>query len=236
MADPASDGPTPAWQARLLLRAVRAATLATSMEGQPFASLVTPASAPDLSILLLLSDLSEHTRHLRHDPRCSILAVGNADTANPQTAPRVTITATAELEANPALRARWVSIHPYAAFYADFGDFNLWRIRPLAALMVGGFARATRLRRAELTPDPAAVAALAAAEADICSHCNADHPDTLALLAGATGDWRMVAADVDGCDLAAGDLVRRIPWSAPVDNPDEVRRELIQLARHARQV
>ena len=29
--------------------------------GQPFASLVTPACAPDLSLLLLLSDLSEHT-------------------------------------------------------------------------------------------------------------------------------------------------------------------------------
>ena len=43
------------WEARKLLRASRAGTLATSAQGQPFASLVTPACAPDLSLLLLLS-------------------------------------------------------------------------------------------------------------------------------------------------------------------------------------
>ena len=66
----------PAWEARKLLRSARAGTLATSLQGQPFASLVTPACAPDLSLLLLLSDLSEHTRHLRAEPRCSVLVVG----------------------------------------------------------------------------------------------------------------------------------------------------------------
>jgi putative heme iron utilization protein len=68
-----TDTASPVWQARKLLRAARAGTLASSAQGQPFASLVTPACAPDLSVLLLLSDLSEHTRHLRADPRCSLL-------------------------------------------------------------------------------------------------------------------------------------------------------------------
>jgi len=58
---------SPAWAARKLLRAARSGTLATAIDGQPFASLVTPATAPDASVLLLLSDLSEHTRHLRTD-------------------------------------------------------------------------------------------------------------------------------------------------------------------------
>src|SRR6202035_4843301 len=43
---------SPAGQARRLLRAARVGTLATSAGGQPFASLVTPACAPDLGILL----------------------------------------------------------------------------------------------------------------------------------------------------------------------------------------
>jgi putative heme iron utilization protein len=222
------------WQARTLLRASRAGTLATSAEGQPFASLATPACAPDLSLLLLLSDLSEHTRHLRAEPRCSLMVVGAAETVNPQTAPRVTITGLAEIEPDPAMKARWVSLHPYAAFYADFGDFNLWRIRPLAGQIVGGFARANRLRRDDLTPDPEAVTRLLAAEAEICRHCNADHADTLALLAGGEGDWRMIAADVDGCDLAHGEIVRRIAWSAPVAEAADVRRQLITLAQAAR--
>src|ERR1700722_15849828 len=87
-----------AFQARKLLRAARSGTLATAADGgQPFASLVTPACAPDLSLLLLLSNLSEHPRHLRAEPRCSILVCGTAEGANPQTAPRVTVTGIAEV-------------------------------------------------------------------------------------------------------------------------------------------
>jgi heme iron utilization protein len=223
----------PAWAARKLLRAARAATLATSAQGQPFASLVTPACAPDLSVLLLLSDLSEHTRHLRTEPRCAVLAVGATETANPQTAPRVTVTGLAEPLSDLTLKARWLAIHPYAAMYAGFGDFSLWRIRPLAGLFVGGFARATRLKQTDLTPDADAVAALRAAEADIIGHCNIDHGEALARLgaavSGTAGPWRMATVDVDGCDLALGDAVTRVAWSAPVADAGGVRAELVRL-------
>lgn len=221
----------PAWAARKLLRGARAASLATSLSGQPFASLVTPATAPDLALLLLLSDLSEHTRHLRAEPRCALLVTGAPEAANPQTAPRATVTGLAERIDDATLKARYLGLHPYAALYADFGDFGLWRIRPMGGLFVGGFARAARLRLADLTPDPAAVSAIAAAEADIIAHCNADHADAMARIAGRPGAWRMVAVDVDGCDLAQGEQVVRVSWSAPVANPGAVRAELVRLSR-----
>jgi heme oxygenase (biliverdin-IX-beta and delta-forming) len=234
----ADDAEAPAWTARKLLRAARAATLASSIEGQPFASLVTPACAPDLSVLLLLSDLSEHTRHLRAEPRCAVLVVGQAAENNPQTAPRVTVTGLAEQVDDAGLKARWLAVHPYGALYADFADFHLWRIRPRAALFVGGFARANRLRQAELTPDPARVATLAAAEPDILEHCNTDHAAAMTTLARSVGNFgdgpRMVAADVDGCDLASGDQVVRVAWSAPVADAEGVRNELVGLLRNAR--
>jgi heme oxygenase (biliverdin-IX-beta and delta-forming) len=223
-----------AWEARKLLRSARAGTLATSLQGQPFASLVTPGCAPDLSLLLLLSDLSEHTRHLRADPRCSVLVGGVPESANPQTAPRVSVTGLAEVVADAALKARYLAIHPYASLYADFGDFALWHVRPLGGLYVGGFARAARLRVADLTPDPDRVAAIAAAEAGIMAHCNTDHPDALAAIAGSAEPWRMVAVDVDGCDLAAGERVIRIHWSAPVADASGVRHELVRLVAASR--
>jgi putative heme iron utilization protein len=225
---------SPAWQARMLLRAARVGTLATAIDGQPFASLVTPATAPDFSLLLFLSSLSEHTRHLRAEPRCAVMVSGPPADANPQTAPRLTVTGIAEPAPDPTLKARWLAVHPYAALYADFADFSLWRIRPLAGMLVGGFARATRLRQADLSPDPDAVAAVAAAEASILRHCNTDHPDALALIAGIPGAWRMVTADVDGCDIALDDQVVRIPWSAPVADAAGIRAELIRLTRAAR--
>lgn len=227
-------GLQPAWQARSLLRAARVGSLATTAEGQPFASLITPACAPDLSVLILLSALSEHTRHLRADPRCAVMVTGLAETVNPQTAPRVTITGLAELEPDVSLKARWLAVHPYAKLYADFTDFALFRVRPKAGQLVGGFARAFRLRQVDLTPDADAVAELLAAEADICAHCNADHADALAVLACRPGSWRMVAADVDGCDLGQGEIVVRVPWTRTVSDAGAVRAELVALVRAAR--
>ncbi len=227
----------PAREARLLLRAARAATLATTTDGQPFASLVTPTTAPDASILVLLSDLSEHTRHLRADPRCAIMVMGQPDGPNPQTAPRLTITGLAALEPGESLKSRWIALHPYAAFYAGFGDFNLWRIRPIGALFVGGFARAHRLRQPDLV---AHAPAIAEAEPGIIAHCNDDHPDALALIATAHGHnppgthWTMATVDADGFDLVHDETVRRIPWPEPAATPNDVRKMLVDLARAAR--
>lgn len=234
----ANDAGMVALEARRLLRAARAGVLATSVEGQPFASLVTPATAPDGSVLLLLSELSEHTRHLRTEPRCAVMVSGEPSGPNAQTAPRLTVTGLAAPEPDPALKARWVALHPYAAFYADFGDFGVWRVRPMAGLFVGGFARAHRIRGAELVPDAAAVAAVATAEAGVIGHCNDDHPDALAAIAGAVGlgagEWRMVACDVDGLDLALGEVVRRVAWPRPVNGPGAIRDALVAMARDAR--
>ena len=231
---------SPVWASRKLLRAARVGTLGTVIDGQPFASLVTPATAADLSVLLLLSSLAEHTRHLKADPRCSLLVAGTPTDANPQTAPRVTVTGVAAIDPDPALKARWLAVHPYGAQYADFGDFALWRFRPAQARFVGGFGRAARPRQADLLPDPAAVAAIAAAADDIMAHCNRDHAEALRVIAhhagGAAGDapWQMVGVDVDGCDLAGGEQVLRVAWSGPVADAGSVRTELVSLARVAR--
>ena len=137
---------SPGGQARRLLRAARVGCLATSAQGQPFASLVTPACMPDGSLLLLLSRLSEHTRHLAADSRCSVMVSGIAETANPQTTPRATVTGLAEVVDDPALKARYLAVHPYASLYADFSDFATWRIKPAGGLLVAGFGKAARLK------------------------------------------------------------------------------------------
>ena len=190
--------------ARLLLRAARVGTLATSDEGTPFASLVTPATAPDLTPLLLLSDLAAHTRHLRADPRCTLLVQGAAVEINPQTAPRVSVTARAEISDDPGLRARFLAIHPYAAPYAGFADFHLWRLEIDRALFVGGFARAARVRAADLRPPREAVAAIAGAEAAI-----------LARVPRAADGRRAVCVDADGFDLADDAASVRVAFAAP---------------------
>ena len=221
-----------------LIRTARAGSLATVEAGQPFASLVTPASAGDRTLLMLLSGLSPHTRHLRAERRCAIMVAGAPTDANPQTAPRLSLSGTAVPEPDPAMKQRWIALHPYAAFYAGLGDFQLWRFTAEAGQFVGGFAMARRFVAADLAPDPAAVAAVGAAEAGIIEHCNGDHNDAMDVIAKAHGGvgqgWRMVACDVDGCDLALGDDVRRVAWASPVSGPMPIRSELVRLAGAAR--
>ena len=227
-----------AWAAIQLLRASRAASMATVADGQPFASLITPATAPDRSLLMLLSGLSPHTRHLRNEARCSVMVMGVATGPNPQTAPRLSLSGKAMPEPDPVLKARWVALHPYAAFYAGLGDFQLWRFWGETGQFVGGFASAHRFGPSQLAADPGAVAALVSAERGIIDHCNGDHADAMDLIAATHGGvgsgWRMVACDVDGCDLVQEEHVVRVAWSAPVVDADAVRGEVIRLAGAAR--
>ena len=218
--------------ARCLLRAARSATLATQTATGPFASLVTHAVAPDGAVLMLLSSLAAHTRHLAADPSCALMVVGEAENANPQTAPRVTVTGRAERQDDPALRRFWVDRHPYAALYADFTDFAVWRLLPEAGHFVGGFARATVLNAADLRASPAAVTALEETALRIVAHCNADHQDVLNLLArmrGRTGDWLMLGVDPDGFDLVQDETVLRIAFDQPVEDAAGVRAALIRM-------
>jgi putative heme iron utilization protein len=238
--------PPTAGAARRLIRRTRAGVLATTTGGKgpesgtAFASLVTPATAPDLSPILLLSGLARHTRNLAADARCSLLLAGPALGPNPQTAPRVTLIGNAApVPDASALKARWVALHPYAASYAELPDFRLWRLTIAAAHFVAGFAATARIPPAELLPDPDSVAAVAAAEAGILAHCNADHAEAMSAIAKAAGGagegWRVVAVDVDGCDLALSETVVRVEFAAPVQSPGDVRAELVRLARAARE-
>jgi putative heme iron utilization protein len=149
-----------------------------------------------------------------------LLVRGDAVEANPQTAPRVALLGEATIDDSALARARYLVVHPYAALYAGFGDFHLWRLRVASAAFVGGFARAFRLTGEAIRPDPSAVAAIVEASAGIMAHCNADHADTMALLAEA--------------ELAVGETTRHVPWSRPVASANEVRQQLILLARSAR--
>ncbi len=136
--------------ARALMRGSRSGTLATVQEGQPFAALVTPAFLPDLTPLLLLSGLSAHTRHLRKHAACALLLSGPPAAENPQTAPRLCLTASAAPAGTAENRAAYLAVHPYAAGYIDFGDFSIWALSLVGAHYVGGFAAAADLEIAEL--------------------------------------------------------------------------------------
>ena len=218
-------------EARLLLRSARSAALGTlGADGLPSVTLVTPATAPDLSVLLLLSSLSEHRRNLEQDGLCGLMVTGVASDTNPQTAPRLSLGGRASLvpaSEEASLRRRWLAAHPYAEGYASFTDFALWRFIPERAHFVGGFAQAHRLSLDALRPPPEAVAAIAAAEAALLEACDGRHAEALAIEAGgAAGVWRLAAVDPDGCDVASEAISLRLPFASTAATVAEARAAL----------
>ena len=231
----------PMVEAKRLLRGTRAGTLATlNGSGDPFASLVTVATDPDGSPLILVSQLSAHTRHLDRDPRCSLLLAETGE-GDPLAHPRLTITGVAgkvtEPTARRAARARFLARHPKAELYADFGDFSFWRVAMGQIHLNGGFARAARFPAERLLAPVAE--ALVTAEPGAIAHMNADHVDALDLYARAIagkpgGAWVATGIDADGMDLACGDLTARIPFPEPVLTPGGLRQALVRMADAAR--
>lgn len=190
---------------RQVVRACHKASLATLQadDGAPYASLVTVALDHDLSPILLLSGLSDHSRNIAADRRVSLLFDGTDGHPNPQTGPRVTVMGQALPTDDPRLRRRFLARHPGAALYADFADFAFWRVVPERAHFVGGFGRAVWFP-APFGLDPAATAEMQAGEGGLL-------PLTW------PGGENVVGIDLDGVDVIRGGLLFRIafPESAP---------------------
>jgi putative heme iron utilization protein len=229
---------TPAAIARRLIRGIDRATLATSRDGWPYASLVLAASDPEGRPLLLLSALAEHTKNLLREKRASLLFDGTAGLAEPLTGARVTVLGEIAAVEDRALLARYTRRHPSAAGYAGFADFRLYRLAPARAHLVAGFGRIDWIE-ADALLSPAAPA-LAAAEAEILAHMAEDHAETIDLYArkllGLSGSgWHMTGVDAEGADLRRGGCVARLDFRAPVGDAEGVRGELVRLAKLARE-
>ena len=100
--------------------------------------------------VLLVSDLSHHTKAMREDPRVSVLLGTPPGKGDPLAFPRVTVFGrTRRVERDDPdhgrLREAWLAAHPKAALYIDFGDFHFWRVAVERASLNGGFGKAYEL-------------------------------------------------------------------------------------------
>jgi len=150
MMENAPQEPAPRDTAKRLIRDLDRATLATSLDGWPYASLVLVTVAPDGAPLLFISNLAQHTANLKKDSRLSLLFDGTAGLAEPLTGPRVTVLGRAAPIKDEALLASYVARHPSSGIYAGFPDFNLYRVEIERAHLVAGFGRIDWIEGAEL--------------------------------------------------------------------------------------
>lgn len=212
-------------------------TLQRDADGWPHGSLVLTACDHGAAILMFISDLADHTRNIKLDPRVSFLFDGTGGFDDPLMGPRATLIGRAERTENKNARARFLARHPSAEIYAGFADFNLYRVVVERAHMVAGFGQIHWVDGTEVST--VSHVSLEEAEMEIVAHMNDDHTDALGLYArdllGLEGvGWRMTGCDPDGFDLRLGGETARLDFKTPVADAAGARRELVRLVKLAR--
>jgi hypothetical protein len=222
----ADDGQTdtPAQRARKVMRATDRAALATSQGGWPFASLVLVALDHDASPLLLISDLSEHAKNIKAEPRVSLLFDGTQGLDDPLTGPRVTVLGEAAPVDDARLKARFLARHPAAELYAGFSDFHVHRVEVARAHLVAGFGRIHWVEARDLlvTPDGSFAREEPATLAAVNADANLVSAAVQSLRLGGEG-WRVTGADPEGLDIRRRGSVARLTLPLPSLSAEAVR-------------
>lgn len=227
-----------------LIRSCDRAALGTVMPSAagigawPYVSLVLVAVDHDLSPILLLSDLAEHSRAIADHPRVSLLFDGTADLVQPLTGPRVSLLGKIAETHDERLKRRFLARHPDAVMYAGFKDFRFYRVTPERAHLVAGFGKIAWIEASEMPAVPP-LTGLIEGEESIVRHMNEDHRQAIQLYAGKLlglpgSNWTMTGIDAAGIDLRQAGQVARLAFPSPLASADEARGALISLLRAVR--
>ncbi len=114
--------------------------------GGPYVSLANYACGQDGLPIFLFSTLARHTQCLLKDGRASLLIAEIPTQGDALSGLRATFIGTMARTAAAHAKAAYLTKHPYAAGYADFGDFSFWKLTPALIHVVGGFGRIETLR------------------------------------------------------------------------------------------
>lgn len=241
--------PTLAERARTLVYLARVASLSTlsrKQPGFPFGSVMPYGLDNHANPIFLISTMAMHTQNLLADPRSSLLVTQPDTVGDPLGSSRITlignVLSISEAEVAEARRV-YIERHEGSKYWMDYKDFSFYRMNIVDVYYVGGFGvmgwiSASEYYGSEVDP-------LADAARGIIQHMNAGHRDALVLLAQAfTGitaqEATMTSVDRLGFHVRLktqeGRNEARIALLREARTPEEVRKVLVEMVAHARQM
>jgi putative heme iron utilization protein len=219
-------------------------TLSRKHPGYPFGSLMPFALDAEGRPLFLISNMAMHTQNLKDDPRCSLFVAQAAADGDPLGAARATLIGRADPVGEGDLgkaREAYLARHENSRYWVDFADFSFFRLEAIDVYYVGGFGVMGWVQAAEYAqaePDP-----LAGDAAGILAHMNADHADSMILLARVHAQLEATEAAMTSVDrlgftlrLKTADGIKgpRINFLHEVRTPQETRKMLVEMVQQAR--
>jgi heme iron utilization protein len=246
-AQPQLPEPSHAERSRTLLSLVSVGMLSTmsrKLQGFPFGSLMPFAMDAAGRPIFLISNMAMHTQNLREDGRCSLFVMQAAADGDPLGAARATLVGNAAVvaeEEKAEVREIYLARHENSRYWVDFADFHFFRLTPVDMYYVGGFGVMGWVEAEEFAgakADP-----LAEAAPGILAHMNADHVDSMIVLARAyagmeASEAAMTSVDRLGFTLrlktAEGMKGPRINFLSDVHDAQETRKMLVEMVRQAK--
>ena len=117
------------------------ATHSAHIPGYPFATILPFVPDERHRPIFLVSALAEHTRNLNADPRASFLLAATEEQGVLQ-APRLTLIGNVvRYDPSAHMIERYIRYQPDAQRYLQLGDFTFFRLMPLCARYIAGFAQ-----------------------------------------------------------------------------------------------
>ena len=239
--------PTFAERARTLVYLGRIGSLSTlsrKQPGFPFGSVMPYGLDDHGRPIFLISTMAMHTQNLQADPRASLLVSQEDAGGEPLGASRITLVGNVLPVPDPELaeaREIYLARHANSKYWVDFEDFSFYRMDVVDVYYVGGFGVMGWVSAPDY--DRSQPDALADSMAEIIQHMNADHKDTLVLLARQFAHVDSTEATMTTVDrlgfqvrLRTTDGMRgaRIAFLREVSNPVETRKVLVEMVQQAR--
>lgn len=227
--------------AKQLIRTARFGALAVNSNnsGFPSVSRALVGINPDGAPLILVSELSMHTKAIIADNRVSIL-LGEPGKGDPVAHARISIACNANWieRSNPHykyLRSRFISRHPKAELYVDFADFRFYRLEPVGADLNGGFGKAFSLTPNDFLNPNKLVDSIAATEIEFVAKINSDHVSEIDKIVSnhikrEENGWRLVDIDCEGASFIKSDRIIRINFLSNPTSCEDLKSCFFNLA------
>ena len=220
----------------------------------PYSTFTMVAFDYDGSPLLLLSDLSEHTKNLKKNKLTSILfneeqlfrkyfplyknkMKFSQNYQDPMSRPRITVIGEISKDTRRSSRIRFLNRHPASNLYAGFNDMNIYKLKMISGHLIGGFAQVKWFSKNELICK--SNNSFLENEEMIMKHMNQEHQESINLYAksflGYRGksNWCITGIDPEGFDMRLLNRVMRINFNESLVDTNKLRKFFVTLHKKA---
>ena len=260
------------FKARQLVRSALKGYLSTEFDSKNFKNIKTQMNKPfaystftlaafdyDLSPILLLSDLSEHTKNIHEKNSASLMLCEESRLYNlfqkfdnkfssyedPMSRPRVTLIGKLKKTKDPNHRKRFISRHPASNLYANFKDMNFYKMDVKSAHLIGGFAQVKWFTSEDILCKN--ISNFKDSEENIINHMNSSHKKSIKMYVNnlmqneisreqRNGDWSITGIDPDGFDLRKKQITSRFFFEKEISNAKKLRGVFVNLHKRASEI